>query len=223
MVGLVKSSVGTKLLWVVLILGSHVLTAHSHWVYEGVTTANTTTTSATRIPVNWSPLFGATDPKTLCNNNTGPAKETLIVSAGSEAVFRMAAGNYVYHPGLLRFIWAGCLRFDWPWQTMGTVTLHATIPAGVPSGEYLLRSESTSFAVYRGALQWWVSCAQIEVVNGGDGSPPMVEVPGHIQADDPNLQVDTYSAPVEFRFGGFERLMFRLQISSYFDIVGTRP
>ncbi|KAF6761023.1 glycosyl hydrolase family 61-domain-containing protein [Ephemerocybe angulata] len=238
MVGLVKSSV-SNLLWIVSFLGSHLDTALGHWVYEGVTSANTTTTSATRIPVNWAPIFESTDPNMLCNNNTGPAKETLSVSAGSAVVFRMAEGNYVYHPGpaavYLGMVpegesaktWDGSgarwfkikewstgepseelypdwngYQFAWPWQTMGSVTLHATIPAEVPSGEYLLRSESTSFAVYRGAPQWWVSCAQIQVFNGGEGTPPMVEIPGHIQADDPNLQVDTYSAPLEFRVPG---------------------
>ncbi|KAF6759325.1 glycosyl hydrolase family 61-domain-containing protein [Ephemerocybe angulata] len=232
MVGLVKSSVGTTLLWVVLILESHVDTANSHWVYEGVTTANTTTSSATRIPVSWAPIFDSTDQRCyLRNNNTGPAEETLIVSAGSEVAFRMAAGNYVYHLGpaavYLGMVpegesaktWDGSgarwfkikewstgesseelypgwngYQFAWPWQTMGTRYLARCL--------YLLRSESTSFAVYRGAPQWWVSCAQIEVINGGKGNPPMVEIPGHIQADDPNLQVDTYSAPVEFRVPG---------------------
>ncbi|TEB33210.1 hypothetical protein FA13DRAFT_194086 [Coprinellus micaceus] len=94
-------------------------------------------------------------------------------------------------------------QFEWPWQTYGSVTLHATIPTEVPSGEYLLRVESTSFAVAVGVPQWWVSCAQIKVINGGGGKPPLVEIPGHIEMDDPNLQVNTYKPPIEgFRIPG---------------------
>lgn len=39
------------------------------------------------------------DPIFICNNNNGPANETLTVEAGSEVVFRMRKDDDYYHPG----------------------------------------------------------------------------------------------------------------------------
>jgi hypothetical protein len=168
----------------------------------------------------------------LCNDNKGPAKDTLDVDAGAEVVFRMREGDRFYHPGPAAMYlgmvpkgqtaatWDGSgarwfkiknwstgettenipgeypNNWLWKWQTMNSNTLHVTIPKEVPSGEYLLRAETTSFEVCCNAPQWWVSCAQIKVLNGGNGKPPMVSIPGHLSADDPNLAVKIYDPPV---------------------------
>ncbi|KAJ3525223.1 hypothetical protein NMY22_g10669 [Coprinellus aureogranulatus] len=68
--------------------------------------------------------------------------------------------------------------------------------------QYLLRAESLSFASAVYNPQWWISCAQIKVVNGGNGQPPLVAIPGHISAEDPNLWANTYKPPVPFRVPG---------------------
>ncbi|KAJ3545864.1 hypothetical protein NMY22_g2273 [Coprinellus aureogranulatus] len=230
---------GLFLLSAFVLLASQVVSGH--WIYETVETPTANTSTATRIPKSWSPIF-LTDLDTeimRCNKNNGPAKETLTVNAGDEVVFRMREGDDYYHPGPAAMYlgvvpegqtaatWDGSGQqwfkikewstgntteelspgwiwdqFEWPWQTYGSVTLHATIPPEVPSGEYLLRAESLSFAVAVYDPQWWISCAQIKVVNGGDGKPPLVAIPGHISADDPNLWANTYQPPVPFRVPG---------------------
>ncbi|CAF4438291.1 unnamed protein product, partial [Adineta steineri] len=46
---------------------------------------------------------------------------------------------------------------------------------------YLLRVEHIALhdAFYHGGAQFYIACAQIEVTNGGNGSPgPLVSIPG---------------------------------------------
>ncbi|TEB22927.1 hypothetical protein FA13DRAFT_1466304 [Coprinellus micaceus] len=66
-----------------------------------------------------------------------------------------------------------------------------TIPKSVPSGEYLVRMEHIGLH-QTGHPEVFMSCAQIKVVNGGTGKPPMVEIPGYLSKDDPSLIVDIY-------------------------------
>ena len=75
-----------------------------------------------------------------------------------------------------------------------------TIPKNLPSGQYLIRgehvckltdleesvffsNESSQIALHAassyGGAQFYISCAQVNVVNGGNGSPgPLVSIPG---------------------------------------------
>lgn len=89
---------------------------------------------------------------------------------------------------------------------MNVWRVNATIPAAVPSGEvshplafcflpphsdlwfpqYLLRMEHIALnqGINQTETQYYVSCAQIKVVGGGNGAPsPLVAIPGHFQAD----------------------------------------
>lgn len=41
--------------------------------------------------------------------------------------------------------------------------------------------------------QWYISCAQIEVVNGGNGNPgPLVSIPGLYQGNEPGIMLNIY-------------------------------
>ena len=56
-----------------------------------------------------------------------------------------------------------------------------TIPKSLPSGQYLVRVEQISLHVAStyGGAQFYIGCAQVNVVNGGSGSPgPLVSIPG---------------------------------------------
>ena len=67
------------------------------------------------------------------------------------------------------------------------------IPAAVPSGEYLLRTEQIALhlANVEGYADVYVSCAQINVTEGGDGSPgPKVAFPGAYSPTDPGILID---------------------------------
>lgn len=88
----------------------------------------------------------------------------------------------------------------WDFEVLNQYQVNATIPAAVPSGEvsrrfhnlsiqanvdadqYLLRAEQIGLLIYL-EPQYYVSCAQVKIVNGGDGKPPLVAIPGHFQPD----------------------------------------
>ncbi|KAI0043183.1 lytic polysaccharide monooxygenase [Auriscalpium vulgare] len=78
-----------------------------------------------------------------------------------------------------------------------------TIPSCIPSGQYLLRVEDIALqnaASYPGA-QFYLSCAQIQVINGGTASPATVSIPGVYTASSPGIivpnvyTVDSYTVP----------------------------
>jgi hypothetical protein len=71
-----------------------------------------------------------------------------------------------------------------------------TLPSELPSGEYLLRVEQLGIHnPYPGGIpQFYLSCAQINVVNGGSGTPgPLVEIPGYIDGTESGYQANIYN------------------------------
>ena len=65
-----------------------------------------------------------------------------------------------------------------------------TVPKKVPSGNYLVRVESIALHLAQnvGGAQIYISCGQITVTGGGDGTPgPLVAFPGAYKASDPGL------------------------------------
>lgn len=72
-----------------------------------------------------------------------------------------------------------------------------TMPKNIPNGNYILRVESIALhqAQAVGGAQIYLSCAQISVTGGGNGTPgPLVAIPGVYKATDPGL-VWSYSSP----------------------------
>ncbi|KAJ7080822.1 glycosyl hydrolase family 61-domain-containing protein [Mycena belliarum] len=69
-----------------------------------------------------------------------------------------------------------------------------TIPATVPSGNYLLRFET--IALHSLPAQLYPECAQIEITGGGSLAPTaaqLVTFPGAYSATDPGLNIDIYT------------------------------
>jgi hypothetical protein len=65
-----------------------------------------------------------------------------------------------------------------------------TVPKNLPSGEYLVRVESIALHLAQnpGGAQFYISCAQVTVTGGGNGTPgPLVAFPGAYKANDPGL------------------------------------
>lgn len=80
------------------------------------------------------------------------------------------------------------------WQLLQTYTTN--IPAGLPSGDYLLRTQQ--LAIHNpwpgGIPQFYVSCTQITVTGGGTGTPgPLVSIPGFISNTDPGYTANIYN------------------------------
>jgi len=76
--------------------------------------------------------------------------------------------------------------------------INFTIPKNVPTGQYLLRVEHIALhdAYYFGGAQFYIACAQLDVTNGGTGSPgPLVSIPGVYTGHEPGIIFDPYSYP----------------------------
>jgi len=73
--------------------------------------------------------------------------------------------------------------------------LNTTLPKETPSGEYLLRAEhlNSIMGPDSGGNQYYVGCAQIKVVNGGNGTPgPLVDILTYVDKDDINVRDETW-------------------------------
>lgn len=80
-----------------------------------------------------------------------------------------------------------------------------TVPKNVPSGKYLVRVESIALhqAQNVGGAQIYLSCAQVEVTNGGTGKPgPLVAFPGAYNANDPGLRWSYYPIATSYTAPG---------------------
>ncbi|KAI0078300.1 glycoside hydrolase family 61 protein D [Panus rudis PR-1116 ss-1] len=75
------------------------------------------------------------------------------------------------------------------------------IPKSLPSGQYLIRGEHIalhSASTYGGA-QFYIGCAQVNVQNGGSGTPgPLVKIPGVYTGYEPGILINIYSVPANF-------------------------
>lgn len=85
---------------------------------------------------------------------------------------------------------------------VGLKTLSFKIPAATPSGDYLTRIEHIGLhaASQTNGAQFYLSCGQITVTNGGTGSPaPLVAFPGAYKATDPGVLIQIYYPLVRCR------------------------
>ncbi|KZM19661.1 hypothetical protein ST47_g8973 [Ascochyta rabiei] len=149
----------------------------------------------------------------------GTSAKTYTVNAGDTVAF--TAASSVSHPGPMQFYMAkvpsGQTAETWDgsgnawfkiyqeeaittsssisWASMGKTQIPVTLPKSLPSGEYLLRAEHIALhsAGSSGGAQFYLSCAQIKVQNGGSGSPsPLVSFPGAYKASDAGVLVNIY-------------------------------
>jgi hypothetical protein len=149
----------------------------------------------------------------------GTGAKTYTVNAGDTVGF--TAVSSVSHPGPLQFYMAKvpegktAATFDgsgdvWfkvysqgatfsggqmTFASSGKTQVSFPIPKSLPSGEYLVRVEHIALhsAGSTGGAQFYISCAQIKVQNGGSGSPgPKVAFPGAYKASDPGVLINIY-------------------------------
>lgn len=70
-----------------------------------------------------------------------------------------------------------------------------TLPSALPSGQYLVRMEAIALHVAEtyGGAQFYISCGQVNVLNGGDGTPgPLVAIPGVYTGYEPGILINIY-------------------------------
>ncbi|TFK39097.1 glycosyl hydrolase family 61-domain-containing protein [Crucibulum laeve] len=145
-----------------------------------------------------------------------------IVAAGSTVGFK--ASNIMGHQGYFAAYesckpscqFKQCWFKIWEWAPTFTpgVGLHFdsegiqqftfTIPKNTPNGQYLLRGEQIALHVAYdvGGARFYIGCAQINVVGGGNGIPsPTVSFPGAYSATDPGILFSEYLVGYSFEMG----------------------
>ncbi|EMD35431.1 glycoside hydrolase family 61 protein [Gelatoporia subvermispora B] len=155
---------------------------------------------------------------------TAPATSIATVQAGSTVGFK--GNDDFYHPGYFSAymspaapaansasaaesstwfkIWEDPPVFEngalvFPSQTIDEITF--TIPKNLPSGQYLLRGEQIALHVAEsyGGAQFYIGCAQLNVVDGGDGTPgPTVAFPGAYTGYEPGILINIYDLPAGY-------------------------
>ncbi|OAA66542.1 glycoside hydrolase family 61 protein [Niveomyces insectorum RCEF 264] len=87
------------------------------------------------------------------------------------------------------------------WPTYHQRVVNVTLPKTLPSGNYLVRVESIALhqAQAAGGAQFYLACAQVQVTDGGSGTPgPMVAFPGAYRAGQAGLLFANYPVPTSY-------------------------
>ncbi|KAG8919656.1 hypothetical protein FRC02_001458 [Tulasnella sp. 418] len=154
---------------------------------------------------------------------SGSTTSIVNVAAGSQVGFNVGYGGTIGHPGPLvvylakapstaaSFDGSGAVWFkiyqigadfssgSLKWPTDGKTNITFKIPSSTPNGQYLLRIEHIALhgASTVGGSQHYISCAHINVTNGGSGNPgPKIALPGGYNPNDPSLLINIYWPPV---------------------------
>jgi len=164
---------------------------------------------------NNSPVLSLTAKDLRCNvgGNTGGNTTTTDIQAGS--AFTWLYDQAVYHQGPVSLYmskapekaadydgsgpwfkikeWGPSFtggQATWPLSSKYTFN----VPKCIASGEYLLRIESLGIHNPGSTPQFYVSCAQINVVGGGSTTPaPTTLIPGHVKATDSGYTANIYN------------------------------
>jgi hypothetical protein len=167
------------------------------------------------------PIMNVNDINFRCYSSGRTAPNTYTVQAGSQITFN--SNNQLYHIGVANVYMAkapgNAVDFDGSgnvWFKVFEITAHPdptgnqyptfpssalnsvtfTIPKNLPSGEYLLRPEHIALHDSSGGAQFYISCAQIRVINGGNGTPgPLVSIPGVYSGNEPGIKFNPYTYP----------------------------
>ncbi|TFK35278.1 glycoside hydrolase [Crucibulum laeve] len=196
-------------------------TVSAHYIFSTLIAGSKTSTKAVRRPQNNSPVHDYTGTDITCNVSPSPASETVTVNAGDTIGFKSDAA--LYHKGPVAIYlgkapgsaasWDGSGQnwfkiAEWgptynpfSFTSLNQNTFMTRIPSSVPSGEYLVRIEQIGLHL-TGTPECFISCAQIKVQNGGNGSPSMVSIPGYIPKDDPSVMVNIYDPVTNYKTPG---------------------
>ncbi|KAH8109565.1 glycoside hydrolase family 61 protein [Phellopilus nigrolimitatus] len=173
-----------------------------------------------------APVTDVTSPDLRCYDSAEPGTATTIsTTAGSQ--LGIMSDNTIYHPGVVNVYmakapdsvdgWAGDgdvwfkvyeisavtnggESITFPAEGLPGVTF--TLPEALPSGQYLVRMEAIALHVAStyGGAQFYLSCGQVEVTNGGSGTPgPLVAIPGVYTGYEPGILINiNYPIPTNY-------------------------
>lgn len=147
-----------------------------------------------------------------------PSIETATIVAGSEAGFHLSSSlfdddlpQYIYHRGpgqvfmsalppnlkdlidydgsgeWFKIAYAGP-KNDTEWSLATEVEMRFIVPKKTPPGKYLMRIEQFMPDPQPGQSQWFISCAHVNVIGSGGGTPgPFMKFPGYSDEDPSEL------------------------------------
>jgi hypothetical protein len=156
--------------------------------------------------------LSSTDLRCNVGGQVSNGTETITMKAGDQFTFTLDTD--VYHSGPVSLYMSrapGAVAdydgsgpwfkiFDWgpsgsSWPMRGSYTHN--IPSCIPDGEYLLRIQQIGLHNPGAAPQFYISCAQVKVTNGGSKTPsPTALLPGAIKSSDPGLNVNIYNGAI---------------------------
>ncbi|KDR84237.1 hypothetical protein GALMADRAFT_236924 [Galerina marginata CBS 339.88] len=146
------------------------------------------------ITFEWHQHAQRTGEDPISGGHKGPVQVYIAKAPSTAASFngQGAVWTKIYSSGLLN-------PSTQQWATdvvNATAGKHSvTIPASLPKGDYLLRSEIIALHVastYPGA-QFYIGCAQVTITSGGTASPPKIALPGAYKSTDPGITVNIYN------------------------------
>ncbi|KIJ26324.1 lytic polysaccharide monooxygenase [Sphaerobolus stellatus SS14] len=187
-------------------------------------------TDSVRLPPSNSPVTDVTSDDLICNvNGANPMPGITSIPAGATIGAQWDQGahpgpNLVYMAKVDNATTSTITGLSWTkisqqgivnsalvanaggWSSpLPTGLYEFTIPSEIPSGQYLLRVETIGLHVastYPGA-QFYIGCVQIQVTNGGSGTPTGVSFPGAYAGSDPGITIDIYyPVPTTYTFPG---------------------
>ncbi|KAF7587123.1 hypothetical protein BBP40_007694 [Aspergillus hancockii] len=90
------------------------------------------------------------------------------------------------------------------WCTWDKDRIEFTIPADLPDGEYLIRSEHIGVhGAHDGQAEFYYECAQVKITGGGNGTPgPTVKFPGAYKKDDPSFNFSIWGGYKDYPMPG---------------------
>ncbi|KAF5384059.1 hypothetical protein D9615_003147 [Tricholomella constricta] len=165
------------------------------------------------------PVTNVQSPDFRCyTSQTQATASTVSVAAGSQ--LGIQSNSLLYHLGVVNVYMAKAPVNVSTWDGSGDVWFRVheisavtdggtsitfpafnlpgvnfTLPESLPSGEYLVRIEAIALhdAGYVGGAQFYIGCGQINVTDGGCGSPgPLVAIPGVYTGTEPGILIDIH-------------------------------
>ncbi|KAF2714264.1 carbohydrate-binding module family 1 protein [Pleomassaria siparia CBS 279.74] len=169
-----------------------------------------------RMPPSNSPVTDVTSNDMACNVGGSTVPSTVETVAAAEGDKITVGWDTSGHPGpITHFLfgpvdsaaaasgvgagWFKIDELDYKNGTWANAVLEAaggnytfTLPTGLASGEYLLRSEMLALhgAQTVGGAQFYIGCAQLKITGTGSGScTPTISIPGAYKAEDANIYI----------------------------------
>jgi cellulase len=170
-----------------------------------------------RMPPSNSPVTDVTSEDMACNVNGQKGVSTTVAASEGDSI--KVQWDQSGHPGPITHMLFGPVAsaeaatgvgswfkideldyVDGKWASeimgAGNMTHEFKLPTGLPSGEYLLRSEMLALhsAQTKDGAQFYIGCAQLKITGTGKEGAcgPSIKIPGAYKAEDPNIYIPDY-------------------------------